>query len=263
MANNKCWICGKPADSGEHSIKKSNFKTLFGTTGPYKNENELCLVRDGKLIPIQSANSKHLKFNVLCKYCNNTRTQPFDKAYEKFIKYVEDHQEEILKIRFIDFSSVYGENFEEGQRNLYYKYLVKSFASRLARFGHPIPQDMIDLLDKDYFKTGLRITFAINEDKALLSIIDKDIPVLSCGDIYGNKDYIDKATDLVYFYSESYSWLEIFYWYNSFPDGSLGSTWVADNRFVYLGSFQSQLSNEQYYEFLTKAIVKNADNNEF
>ena len=28
--NNICWICGVHADSGEHRMKQSNMKTLFG-----------------------------------------------------------------------------------------------------------------------------------------------------------------------------------------------------------------------------------------
>ena len=229
MDSKKCWICGNIADSKEHGIKKSNFKTLFGTTGPYKGESELCLVREDRILPLQSADSKYLKFNVLCKNCNNTKTQPFDKAYEKFIIYIDTYEKEILHKRFIDFSDIYGENWEDGQRNLY-KYLVKSFGSRLARFNHPIPQDMIDLLDKTSFKTALRITFAINEDKVACSQIDKSIYGLGNGDIGVNQSYIDRTNNVLFYtYSEFYNWLYICYWYNYQSDGSLGSTWIADN----------------------------------
>ncbi len=249
----KCWICGNIADSKEHGIKKSNFKTLFGTTGPYKGESELCLVRENKILPLQSADSKYLKFNVLCQNCNNAKTQPFDKAYEKFITYVATHQEEILHKRFIDFSDIYSENWEEGQRNLY-KYLVKSFGSRLTRFNHPIPQDMIDLLDKTSFETGLRITFAVNEDKIAFDKIDKSIGGLGNGDIDVNQSYIDGTNNVLFYtYNEFYHWLYIYYWYNFQPDGNLGSIWIADNQFIYLGSFFSSLSDKQREEFRLKA----------
>ena len=88
-----CWICGNIADSGEHRIKQSDMKILFGSN----IKNELLLFTDeDKVIPLQSQNSKLLKTKVLCKKCNNTETQPYDKAYEKFIQYIALNKEEII-----------------------------------------------------------------------------------------------------------------------------------------------------------------------
>ena len=253
MDNKKCWICGNIADSGEHGVKKSNFKTLFGSVGPYIGENELCLVSEHGQRTIQSSNSKYLKFDVLCQNCNTTKTQPFDKAYEKFITYIHTYGKDVLHKRFIDFSMIYGENWGEEQVNLY-KYFVKSFVCRLARFNHPIPQDIIDLFDKTTFETGLRITFAVNEDKVTFGQIDKSICGLGNGDIGVNQSYIDGTNSILFYtYSEFYDWLHIYYWYDYQPDGNLGSTWVADNQFIYLGSFFSSLNNKQREEFILKA----------
>jgi hypothetical protein len=52
-------------------------------------------------------------------------------------------------------------------------------------------------------------------------------------------------------WDESVSWLTICYWYNYEPDGAYGSTWVADSRHVYLGSF-APLSDDMRTEFLEK-----------
>ena len=256
MDNKKCWICGNDADSREHGIKKSNFKTLFGSVGSYVGEDELCLVTEQGQKIIQSADSKYLKFDVLCQTCNTTKTQPFDKAYEKFIIYINTNEKDILHKRFIDFSIVYGKNWEEEQVNLY-KYLVKSFGCRLARFNHPIPQDMIDLLDKKIFQTALRITFAVNEDMVTIGQIDKSIRGLGNGDIGVNQSYIDGTNRVLFYtYSEVYDWLHIYYWYDYQPDGNLGSTWIADNQFIYFGSFFSSLNDKQREEFILKAKTK-------
>jgi hypothetical protein len=56
-----CWICESAvADSGEHKSKKSDLKAVFG--GP---------------------DAPRLKWtSVICGYCNSTRTQPHDMAWE-------------------------------------------------------------------------------------------------------------------------------------------------------------------------------------
>ena len=202
---------------------------IFGK-GSYIEENSIVIVKENKQREIQGANSHLLKYSpVICSYCNNTKTQPFDIAYSEFINYIDKNKDLILHQRFINFQDIYKENFEEKQRNLY-KYFVKSFGCRLADNQHKIPEDMIELLDKDSFQTALRITFAINEDKLLFDL-----------DIVGNGAIYAYNKSLNYTYDEFYKWLHIFYYYDTQPNGSLGSTWIADNQYIYLGSFYSAL----------------------
>lgn len=240
---NSCWICGKPADSGEHRIKQSDMRILFGVN----IKNELLLFTDeNKVSPLQSYNSRFLKSKVLCKICNSTKTQPYDMAYEKFIQYVTQNKKEIIYKRFIDFSRVYGDTWEREQVNLY-KYFVKSFGTRLVHYNKPIPADMIGLFDKKIFQTALRITFAVNEN-ILKMCIDKNIQGgIGNGSIQVNQSYIDGSNDILYYlYCEHYDWLDIYY-YNHSSDGALGSTWVADNQFIYLGC--------SYDTSMTEAVI--------
>lgn len=257
-----CWICGLPADSAEHRIKKSDLTTLHGS-GPYKDSNALVLLRAGKQIPIQGPNSKYVKYDKsLCCKCNNEFTQPFDRAYEKFIEYIRANKSIILKKRFIDFEDVYGSDCETGQRNLF-KYLVKSFGCRLIDAGYLVPKDLKILLFKVRFQTRLRINFAINDDLLLL----KDIPkMVGKGDLLstvpGNKNAISqknkywewiftKIQPPIYQWSEFFEWMRIFYWYNKMPDGRLGSIWIADSQFIYFGS-DTPLSTEEREELIDK-----------
>ena len=79
---------------------------------------------------------------------------------------------------------------------------------------------------------------SVNEDIMLLPSSYRH-GFIGKGDLSG---YIDKYnTEKIngYEWNEHISWLIISYWYNTWPDGNLGSIWVADNQFVYLGSAYS------------------------
>jgi hypothetical protein len=243
----KCWICGNDADSGEHRIKKSDLITLHGK-GPYKAGNSLVMIKDGKQIPIQGPNSKYLKYTQnLCEECNNSTTQKYDIAYSKFVTHLNTNENEILKKRFIDFEQIYSNNFETGQRHLY-KYLVKSFGCRLVEAGRSVPAHLVDLLSKKAFKTNLRITFAVNEDKALL--MKDNVRIVGNGELFWSQQP-DKTGEYSYTFSEYFSYLHIFHWYNCDYDGSLGASWTANSRYIYLGSF-SPLPSEMREEMIQK-----------
>jgi hypothetical protein len=260
-----CWICGKLADSAEHKIKKSDIVKITGT-GSWK-KGEFLLYQDDSFIPLQGPNSKLVKYNkILCSSCNNNFTQPFDKAYECFINYICENRDLILNQRFVDFKKVYGDNFANGQRNLY-KYLVKSFGCRLAYCNSQIPTDLSRLLYQESFKTQLRISFAVNEDKFLHESFEK---MVGNGDLYAGFEskktlsfprklfsMIDSSILCIYEYSEYFGWLHIFYWYNSLPDGDFGNSWIANSQHIYLGSFYP-FSDEKREKILER--IKSEEN---
>jgi len=239
----KCWICGNIADSGEHRIKRSDLIKIHGK-GPYKNENSLVMVKSGKEIPVQGPNSKFLKYKKsICKKCNDTGTQRFDNAYSKFVDHLDSNEKNILKTRIIELGKIYGEDSERGQRNLY-KYLIKSFGCRVVEAGRHVPQHLVKLLSRKTFQTDLFITFAINEDKA--RYLPDDMKMVGNGDLLWSEE-IDSEGNFSATYHEYYSYLHIYYWYNCHWDFGLGSRWLADSLYLYLGSF-SPLSPEQREE---------------
>jgi hypothetical protein len=80
-ASSNCWICNNAGDSGEHKSKKSDLKTVFGEVSP----KQPIFLSDGKSHnrKVQSLDASVLKWtNVICHYCNTTRTQPHDFAWE-------------------------------------------------------------------------------------------------------------------------------------------------------------------------------------
>ncbi|MGY4371110.1 hypothetical protein ACVW1A_007175 [Bradyrhizobium sp. LB1.3] len=152
----------------------------------------------------------------------------------------------ILQRRHLNFEEIYGQEWEEKQRDLF-KYCVKSFGCRLVDAGEMVPQDLVDLLALTSFRTALKVTFAVNEDVLLMPQDDR-AGFIAMGDLFS-------TTAKGYLWCESVSWFRIHYWYSCQPDGALGSTWIANAQYVYLGS-EAPLPSEMRADLLAKASRK-------
>jgi hypothetical protein len=237
-----CWICGAVADSAEHRIKKTDLVRVFGR-GPYKAPFAPVRERQGILTPIQGPGSAVVKYAPsLCHRCNTTGTQAYDKAYDSFIVWLFANEEAVLHKRIIDFKEVYGNNFEDSQRDLF-KYFVKSFGCRLISARQSVPSDLVALLALEIFYTALKITFCVNEDFMLLPVSTRS-SYIGKGDLTGFVASEAPSVLQGYAWDENISWFTVCYWYGVQPEGGTGSTWVADTQHVYLGSL-SPLSPEQ------------------
>jgi hypothetical protein len=235
------------ATTSEHRLKQSDIRSRYGK-GPYHGANEVGHYRGEKMTKVQGPNSHALKYQPnLCGTCNSTTTQPFDISYEKFQKWVHANENKVLRRRFIDFFEVFGDSFETDQLNLY-KYYVKSFGCRLNEAGINIPKDLIALLPETTFRTGLRLTFWVNEAKLEMPKIDRDT-FIGKGDLIG-------IGDDAYNFNEYVSWLTVEHWYLSDPEPTLGSVWTANARVVYLGAHnpfdESSLSLSETIEYRAK-----------
>ena len=252
-AKAKCWICGASADSAEHRIKKSDMVRAYGR-GPYKGDSAPVHVRNGVETPIQGPGSDLIKYQkFLCHKCNTTETQPYDEAYDQLVSWLQVNEAEVLNKRVVNFFDVYGDNFEEKQRNLF-KYFVKSFGCRLVDAVHNVPKDLIDLLPKQSFRTALKISFCVNEDILLLP---EKSQFVGKGNLIALPAKSNQSIVNGYIWHENYSWFTVNYWYKTSPQSGLGSTWIADAQHVYLGSL-SPLSEQQHNEF-TEGSLRRAD----
>jgi hypothetical protein len=150
----------------------------------------------------------------------------------------------------LDFAEIFGPNWIDTQLNLF-KYCVKSFGCRLCDAGQAVPQDLVELLSLAHFRTGLKITFAVNEDVLLL---DKETQIgfIGKGEMvaWASKDTPAAPTGISW--NEHVSWFTTSYWYLQEPVGSCGSTWIANSQYVYLGSIEP-LSSEQRDELISKS----------
>lgn len=228
-----CWICGSVADSAEHAAKKSDLSNLFGK-GPYaKGQRLVKKDENGKRAFIQSPDSDHVKFGkLLCHSCNTTRSQPFDRAYEKFISYLSDNPHGVLKSRSLNFNLVFGKQSRKCVTNLY-KYFVKAFGCALADSGIPVPTDLVNYIRGKSGVTSLKISFAVYED--ILKLSKKLAGVVEVHRLEGDKD----AFSFVWAYS--IGWLTIIYWYDYANKPDLGDLWAGKSKKVRLGSFSDEV----------------------
>ena len=83
----KCWICGDHGNSGEHLIKASDLKSLFGLV---TQKAPLYFSTDEKRnLPVPGIKSDKLKYSALiCARCNNDSTQPHDRAWQRLSYYL-------------------------------------------------------------------------------------------------------------------------------------------------------------------------------
>jgi hypothetical protein len=162
LASRLCWVCGNPADSSEHKFKKSDLAHAGKTWAP---SDQPYFVSAGGWRRIQGPDSQLVKFGkVLCQACNTTRTQPFDRAYERFAAWVNDKGAALMSDSQIDFAEIYGAGVEDGVLNLL-KYFAKHLGCRIASDDYTMPQTLAPSLATADLKP-FEVTFARSAEVA-------------------------------------------------------------------------------------------------
>lgn len=158
----KCWICNNDANSKEHKIKQTVFKRALKKVNK-SEEFQAYKINDNYLKPIQGPDSKLIKFKpVICKYCNDTFSQPFDLAYDVFIEYIENNFENLIKNQTINFKEIFPKKTKEEQKNVY-KYFIKYFGCILAENEIEITQEIKDyIFNKTKLLNTLLIKFEVD-----------------------------------------------------------------------------------------------------
>ncbi|SJN28764.1 hypothetical protein [Luteococcus japonicus] len=82
----------------------------------------------------------------MCAPCNNTRSQPFDMAYDAMETFLVDHADQMSSWRRLAWTDVYGTDWEQGAADLG-RYFAKQMCCMLATQQLPIPDDLIAFLD--------------------------------------------------------------------------------------------------------------------
>lgn len=130
-----CWICNKKGTSGEHLVKASDLRYYFGRI---TTNEPMYFNRDGRSWKMQSDDSKYVKADALiCNNCNNSLTQPYDKAWESLSYYLQSNFETLRNNRRIKISNIFQGNSKAQLLNVHL-YFVKLFGCRLASESTPI-----------------------------------------------------------------------------------------------------------------------------
>jgi hypothetical protein len=131
-----CWICGKKGRTGEHLVKASDLKSLFGRIS--QEDPVYYHTKGEKNIPVGSLKSTRLKSKALiCNDCNSSLTQPYDKAWEKLSLYLRSNWTILERNGKLNLSKIFPGSTRKSFLDVHL-YFVKLFGCKIIEDGVPI-----------------------------------------------------------------------------------------------------------------------------
>lgn len=120
---------------------------------------------------VQGPNSKALMFEAnLCQKCNNERSQPFDRSYDKFIGHIHYNSTGIITAKQLRFSNIFQTDWLQHRENVI-RYYVKHICCRLAEANIFVDQRVISYLNGDNNISCIELEFQIREDIVAMEAI--------------------------------------------------------------------------------------------
>jgi hypothetical protein len=234
-----CWICGAPANSREHKFKRSDLIRTFGRDDKW-DVHHFIEAKQRQLS--KGSKSKRVKYaRVICDKCNSARSQPWDIAYETFIKYVFEHERLILGRRFINLYEVFGDDNAVESCPALYKYFVKVFGCRLANDGFAVPPHLVTLLSESECVAKLRLGFAVH--KTLFAISREHRGMLGMGPLIRPETTGTNQPERYYF-DLRIGWLIVGMYYDIEVPPDVGAPWTSNSGCIYLGEIENSTLDE-------------------
>lgn len=139
-------MCGAKATTSEHKFKHSHLRQIARRDGEAdpRNVHKFSATLNDTLRSLNKGSQVRWGKN-LCAPCNNTRSQPFDRAYDRFVAFMLAHADNLHSRTHLDWAEVYGEEWQEGAISLA-RYFVKQFGCMMATERLHVPQDAIDFV---------------------------------------------------------------------------------------------------------------------
>ena len=142
-----CWICGATADSREHLVKASDLRQFFGPITPESPVFYHSLAN--RNIALKSAKTNRVKSGkVLCRRCNDTRTAPFDRSWERLLEHLSNNWDVVKKSGRYKLQKVFPGTVQANCKNIHL-YFVKLFGCRIVDDRIPIPIDLFSAAIRD------------------------------------------------------------------------------------------------------------------
>lgn len=137
MIATTCWICSDPADSSEHMVKASDFRSVFGRvtqkSPAYRHS------KGGANHPIKGTDVSAIKFRrSLCQRCNNARTQTHDRAWETFLAFGRSARPMLRRGDRVPFSRIFRGTAKNSALALHL-YFLKQFGCHVVENCIPLP----------------------------------------------------------------------------------------------------------------------------
>ena len=132
----RCWICGNPADTGEHMIKVTDLEALFDHTTTHKPLYRR--IDTGPQELVQGKKSEKLKFKTrLCAYCNNERTQPDDLSWQALAKHLRSRDPKVRPGEIVRVAKAFKSGIRPGLLGVHL-YFLKLFGCLILDAEVPI-----------------------------------------------------------------------------------------------------------------------------
>ncbi|WP_338815247.1 hypothetical protein V9L05_09245 [Bernardetia sp. Wsw4-3y2] len=201
-----CWICGSEDLSDEHKFKSSDMRK-YGKH--YKNDKAMFYIRGNEKHSVESYKSDLLKFKkIICRECNNVRTQTHDYAYDVLSKYIDkDNYTKLVDKRLIDFEDIFGVDWRTEKANLY-RYYAKHAGCKIATSNKPHDLKEISdfILEKQNSITSFKLHFQLKEAIKILNEKQDNY-----WHLYNGSTFFIKENDDSYTFSGwiSYQWLSV------------------------------------------------------
>lgn len=137
----KCWWCGDKATTREHKFKHSDLRRVATRNGK-RDLSSLHKQSDFHTGPLRTLKrGDEVKWGLnLCARCNDTKSQPFDMAYDQFVAFLLANEDHLWRQDHLDWADVYGSAWGDGSTNLA-RYFVKQFGCMMATQHLPVPAD--------------------------------------------------------------------------------------------------------------------------
>lgn len=151
----RCWWCGDVATTSEHKFKHSDLRRVAGESKHASNVYKFSETYNGLLRSLNKGSQVRWGKN-LCAQCNNATSQPFDRAYDRFVEYLLDSFEVLYQRRGVDWTDIFGDEWQQGVHDLS-RYLVKQFCCMMATKNLAVPSEAIEFLNGSHHEGPVNV----------------------------------------------------------------------------------------------------------
>ncbi|MEX2106774.1 MAG: hypothetical protein WD810_07735 [Solirubrobacterales bacterium] len=168
-----CWWCEGAAGSREHRYKATDLRREFSREE--YNEGEVIVRRGDRTTTVAGPKAGAVKFkDVFCASCNNARSQPFDRAYDRLVGWFAESEDAVETSRLLPLEEIDSDWASLAEKVC--RYFVKHIGCRIADCGFEVPSSFACYLDGGEFPPGLVLSFELDAVFGAINQLLKENP---------------------------------------------------------------------------------------